>query len=103
MGAKVSIDGVNVLNITDQFRRPGVVVKAGAHKLEVAFDPRMKVGGRFMSCTGGWDWAPYTTTWEGGGNAQVSPQHPSGGTPTFSSGIWKSVYVTAHLLVLLRR
>ena len=32
------------------------------------------------SCTGGWDWAPYSTT-------------SQGGAATFSKGIWKSVYV----------
>ena len=33
-----------------------------------------------MSCTGGWDWAPYSQTSQGGAN-------------TFSKGIWKSVYL----------
>ena len=28
--------------------------------LQVIFDPSIDVKGRFMSCTGGWDWAPYS-------------------------------------------
>ena len=37
--------------------------------------------GRFMGCTGGWDWAPH------------SPTSNKRGTPTFSKGLWKSVYL----------
>ena len=44
--------------------------------------------GRFMACTGGWDWAPYSaSTTKNSGNAT------SADAPSFSKGIWKSVYV----------
>lgn len=55
------------------------------HVLNVTF-PANNVGidceGRFMACTGGWDWAPYSDTYD---------QHHA---HTFSRGIWKSVYLT---------
>jgi hypothetical protein len=84
MGATVYIDGVLVGTATDQFRRYAVPVPnpstaSATHHLRVVFDPRIPVGGRFMGCSGGWDWAPYTNT-------------ENAGALTFSSGIWKSVY-----------
>ena len=57
------------------------------HTLTVMFDPSIDVGGRFMSCTGGWDWAPYSHTFQDGAH-------------TFSKGIWKSVCV-AHSPTLI--
>ena len=87
MGARIYIDGVEAGNATDQFRRYAFPVPPAAaggtdleHTVRVAFDPRISVGGRFMGCSGGWDWAPYTNTY-------------NDGALTFSSGIWKSVYV----------
>ena len=70
MGAMIYIDGVHVGNATDQFIRytfPVAVAAqsastAATHQLRVVFDPRIPVGGRFMGCSGGWDWAPYTNT-----------------------------------------
>ena len=44
----------------------------------MVFDRDIDCGGRWMACTGGWDWAPYTNT------AQR-------GIPTFTRGVWKSV------------
>ena len=37
----------------------------GAHELTVAFDTSIDCGGRWMACTGGWDWAPYSYTKQG--------------------------------------
>ena len=48
--------------------------------LEVIFDHSIQVGGRFMASSGGWDWAPYTNTWQGDAR-------------TFTYGIWKHVYL----------
>ena len=39
-----------------------------------------QVGGRFMASSGGWDWAPYTNTFQGDAR-------------TFTYGIWKHVYL----------
>jgi hypothetical protein len=86
MGARISVNGKLVGTAADQFLRyefplsSAGLLRAGANTLSVAFDPAIDVGGRFMSCTGGWDWAPYTNTFQGSAH-------------TFSKGIWKSVYV----------
>jgi len=89
MGSRIYLDGELLGNTTDQFLRysfemPSSGIKRnkenGKHKLEVIFDPAIDCGGRWMACTGGWDWAPYTNT------AQDK-------IPTFTKGIWKSVYV----------
>lgn len=80
MGARVLVDGKPLINITDQFLRYSGIVPAGRHQLSLVFDPSIDCAGRWMSCTGGWDWAPYTNTFQDG-------------IPTFSKGIWKSVYV----------
>jgi hypothetical protein len=96
MGALIHIDGALVGNTTNQFRRytfslPAVdTTKGGSsdpmavarqHTVRVTLDPRIDVKGRFMGCTGGWDWAPYSNTF-----------NANSGALTFSSGIWKSVY-----------
>ena len=46
----------------------------------------MTTDGRFMACSGGWDWAPYCDTTDG-----------EGGPNTFSKGIWKSVFIASGL------
>jgi beta-galactosidase/beta-glucuronidase len=111
MGARISVNGKLIGTAADQFLRyefplsSSGLLRAGANTLTVAFDPSIDVGGRFMSCTGGWvrelrsasearpkldlmlspfillqDWAPYTNTFQGSAH-------------TFSKGIWKSVYI----------
>ena len=89
MGARVSVNGKLLATTTDQFMRytfpleESVLAEAGAdgtHELSVAFDPAIDCAGRWMACTGGWDWAPYTNT-------------AQDGIPTFTKGIWKSVSV----------
>ena len=51
----------------------------------VATDPA-NAQARFMACSGGWDWAPYTGLTVGNGNEQ---------SRVFSKGIWKSVSLVA--------
>ena len=91
MGAKVMMNGKELGEVNDQFLRYTFPLDAAelvstaesgaAHEVTVAFDTSIDCGGRWMACTGGWDWAPYSYTKQGGAN-------------TFSKGIWKSVYIT---------
>ena len=96
MGATVTLNGVELAQVKDQFRRYVFELNSShfpadvdaVNVLEVAFDSTIDVEGRFMACTGGWDWAPYTTTH----NADAR---------TFSKGIWKNVYlVTASSVTI---
>lgn len=89
MAANIALNGVELGIANDQFLRytfsltPGALgspLRAGANRLTVTFDPAADTDGRFMACTGGWDWAPYTTTYEA-----------SSGARTFSKGIWRHV------------
>ena len=91
MGATIRVDGNIIGNATDQFRRLSFDVAPGRHTLQVVFDPRIEVDGRFMACTGGWDWAPYTSTYQRGGGGKSEPQTSQ--AATFTLGITKSVYV----------
>lgn len=66
---------------TSQFIRYSFDVNPTAvNTLEVIFDQSIQVGGRFMASSGGWDWAPYTNTFQGDAR-------------TFTYGIWKHVYL----------
>eukprot|EP00658_Telonema_sp_P-2_P037323 TRINITY_DN26848_c0_g1_i1.p1 TRINITY_DN26848_c0_g1~~TRINITY_DN26848_c0_g1_i1.p1 ORF type:complete len:858 (-),score=160.40 TRINITY_DN26848_c0_g1_i1:403-2976(-) len=86
MGASVRVNG-NATGwvMTDQFLRynwslgAGMLVPGERNRLEVIFD-HPTVDGRWMACTGGWDWGPISDSFEG-------PDH------SFSYGIWKSVYL----------
>eukprot|EP01065_Artemidia_motanka_P025528 TRINITY_DN30520_c0_g1_i1.p1 TRINITY_DN30520_c0_g1~~TRINITY_DN30520_c0_g1_i1.p1 ORF type:complete len:912 (+),score=270.91 TRINITY_DN30520_c0_g1_i1:48-2783(+) len=85
MGATVSVNGKVLGTVTDQFLRytfplPASLLQAAGNTVVVAFSKDIKCEGRWMACTGGWDWAPYTTT-------------SQEGAATFSKGIWKSVYL----------
>ncbi|CAE7551663.1 MANBA [Symbiodinium sp. CCMP2592] len=87
MGAVIRVNGKALGKATSQFMRYTFDLKPedlraanGANRLEVAFDSSIPVGGRFMACSGGWDWAPYTKT-------------SQDGVKTFSYGIWKHVYL----------
>jgi len=94
MGATIKLDGATLGVAADQFLRyefditaaaaAAAAAGAASHTLEVVFEPKIDVGGRFMACTGGWDWAPYTNTFA-----------TDGTTHTFSKGLWKSVYVAS--------
>ena len=86
MGATIKLNGHVLGRATDQFLRyefalPAAAFGQAVHLLEVSFDRDIDCGGRWMACTGGWDWAPYTYTTQGG-------------ALTFTKGLWKSVYLT---------
>eukprot|EP00937_MAST-01D_sp_MAST-1D-sp2_P002784 g2784.t1 len=94
MAASVTLNGRHVGFTTSQFLRYRFDVTdalvPGTNVLHVDFEGASGTlspalpddGGRFMACTGGWDWAP------------LSPTRNSRGTPTFSKGIWKAVYLS---------
>lgn len=71
MGAVVVVNGVELGNATNQFLRyeiplPRDIVRHNApNVLELRFVRGMELDGRFMGCSGGWDWAPRTETWHG--------------------------------------
>ena len=89
MGSIVTLNGIVLGRTLDQFLRYSYPVldalkkSPSHHKLEISF-PRetpLHCDGRWMGCTGGWDWAPYTDTFQ---EEQVH---------TFTYGVWKSVYL----------
>jgi beta-mannosidase len=98
MPSSVAVNGVAVGTTSNQFLRYEFSLAAAAatgaklaaaNTLTVTFDPAVQTTeGRFMACSGGWDWAPYSDTYSMGWGA-------SGPEPTrsFSKGIWKSVYL----------
>ena len=57
------------------------LLKQHGNTLEIVFDRSISTHGRFMACSGGWDWAPYSNLRSGEGHQM------------FTRGIWKSVYV----------
>ena len=75
MGARVMLDGEPLGNTTDQFLRYVFPVQLGAagsrHRLQVVFEPDIACAGRWMACSGGWDWAPYSNR----GQADGFPWH----------------------------
>eukprot|EP01052_Picozoa_sp_SAG31_P020097 SAG31_NODE_1495_length_8102_cov_5.708021_2_plen_406_part_00 len=84
MGATLSLNGEFLGNASDQHRRyifsVSKLLKRTANKVEVHFDDSIDMSaGRYMSCSGGWDWAPYSNS-----------RDPHSGLPTFTKGIWKS-------------
>eukprot|EP00038_Savillea_parva_P004143 m.134586 g.134586 ORF g.134586 m.134586 type:complete len:1103 (-) comp11390_c0_seq3:144-3452(-) len=95
MGATVRVNGHVVGVVSDQFLRyifplDATILKSGpnANTLQVSFGVGdVAEQGRFMACTGGWDWAPYSYT------ITNSSGNSSGAANTFSKGIWKSVYL----------
>ena len=94
MCARILVNGKQALFAADQFLRYTLLV-SGDVKLQVVFDPKEDVGGRYMASSGGWDFEPYTNTREG----NISVRNFS--VPrTFSRGIWKSVTVQTGLAVL---
>ena len=89
MGARITLNGKLLATVTDQFMRyvfpidKSVVALTDADgnmQLDVVFDTQIDCAGRWMACTGGWDWAPYTNT-------------KQDGIPTMTKGIWKSVSI----------
>jgi beta-galactosidase/beta-glucuronidase len=86
LGARVSLNGHVLGEASDQFVRYTWSVGAllnhqGPNQLAVEFDESISCDGRYMACSGGWDWAPYTTAKD------------SQGLAVLSKGIWKDVYL----------
>ena len=64
MGSAVAINGKLLGNTTNQHRRytfdVSKMLVAGSNTLTVTFERDIANAGRFMACSGGWDWAPYS-------------------------------------------
>ena len=76
MGASIEINGFHIGNVTNQFRRYIFPIPLNVWNIDddndveqkyhqqqsisVSFLPDIDTRGRFMACSGGWDWAPYT-------------------------------------------
>jgi beta-mannosidase len=60
MGARISLNGRVLGNSTDQFLRlkfpVGSLLTPAANTLKVEFLRQIPTHGRFMACSGGWDW-----------------------------------------------
>ena len=86
MGALINLNGHTLGVARDQFLRYRFPVKqllrqnGTQNTLQLSFNRSLTCDGRWMACSGGWDWAPYSTTTQEG-------------ALTFSKGIWKSVYL----------
>jgi hypothetical protein len=74
MGAIIQLNGVEIGVTNDQFLRyifdlPNNALERGTwlsetsqlHEIKIRFDPTISTNGRFMACSGGWDWAPYVS------------------------------------------
>jgi hypothetical protein len=96
MGATIEWNRVFVANITDQFLRYSLTLEQNRHysyldnnttmtmhTLSITFDPSVDTHGRFMACSGGWDWAPYTLACD------------TQGRRIFSMGIVQPIYLIA--------
>jgi len=104
MGATVAVNNVVLGNVTDQFlrfqfvlnddviargrsveslalRRDLSTVLPTTHQLSLTFDPSIPTDGRYMACSGGWDWAPMTK------------EGDERGSRVFTFGIVKPVYI----------
>ena len=85
MGARISLNGHVLGNSTDQFLRlkfpVGPLLKPTDNMLQVEFLRQIPTHGRFMACSGGWDWAPY------------SDLRSVEGHQMLTKGIWRSVYL----------
>jgi len=60
-GANVSVNGKMLGQVNDQFLRyvydlPAGLLQAADNTVTVSFDKGIGTDGRFMACTGGWDW-----------------------------------------------
>ena len=58
--------------------------KTSMNKLTIVLDSNILTDGRFAACSGGWDWAPFSTC----------PLTPDTHSHSFTKGITKSVYLT---------
>ena len=100
MAASLSLNGVPLGHTTNQFLRYTFSLAAAAaagttlaatNTLSVSFDAAdQTTEGRFMACSGGWDWAPYSDTYSQGWG-ESGPV----ATRAWTKGIWRSVYTVA--------
>lgn len=91
MGATLTFNGVELGTFTDQFLRYQFDVTnslKSSNTIEVTFPKNNSIPteGRFMACSGGWDWAPYSNTVD------------ATGSNTFSKGIWRDVYLVTSAI-----
>eukprot|EP00698_Gefionella_okellyi_P004282 TRINITY_DN13971_c0_g1_i1.p1 TRINITY_DN13971_c0_g1~~TRINITY_DN13971_c0_g1_i1.p1 ORF type:complete len:1022 (-),score=216.49 TRINITY_DN13971_c0_g1_i1:104-3169(-) len=88
MAADIYLNDQALGGVNDQFLRWSIPVHAqlinGLNQVNVTFpiNDKRNDEGRFMACSGGWDWAPYSNTFT-----------PTSHSHTFTKGIWKSVYL----------
>lgn len=87
MGARVSADGVALGNATNQFLRYIYPLPPNASSVEVAFDSSLPLAGRFMPCSGFWDWAPDSNLTRNDSEFGVAT--------TFSSGVVGAAYIAS--------
>jgi beta-mannosidase len=79
MGARLAWNGELLGVVTDQFLRyvfpipenKSLRQRQNNNSLSVTFDPTITTDGRFMGCSGGWDWAPYTQSGDGARGSRV--------------------------------
>ena len=110
MGAMIEINEMFLGNVTNQFKRymfpipnnyltmnksiteehQGIHLRHRSwqqqrqhHQIRISFIPEIDTNGRFMACSGGWDWAPYTQ------NAEASCLSRR----VFTFGIVKPIYI----------
>jgi len=91
MGATIELNGISVGIITDQFLRYIFPISESilhhsltdTNTLSIIFDPDIDTHGRFMACSGGWDWAPYSMAAE----ASCSSRR------VLTFGIYKPIYL----------
>jgi beta-mannosidase len=98
MGAHVVLNGVHISDVPNQFLRYHFDVSTllkDKNVLTVTFPSSVNnstgidTEGRFMACSGGWDWAPYGNYFD------------ERGSRIQSRGIWKDVYLVQFQSVLV--
>ena len=93
MGATVSVNSEAIATLQSQFLRYVLPVKlrTGLNTITVVFQSEMNTG-RYMACSGGWDWAPYSNTKTATG-VMGDGSNDTTTEPTFTKGIVKSAYL----------
>lgn len=89
MGASLHVNDHHHLlgNVTNQFLRYEFVLSTTKattkNTLSITFDPSISTNGRFVGCSGGWDWAPYI------------PISDDRGSRLWTFGIFRELYLVA--------
>ena len=101
MGAIVAVNGVTVTKAPNQFLRyqlniSSLVSSSSSSNLITITFPAINNGstgietdGRYMACSGGWDWAPYNS------------YNDTRGERVGSRGIWKRVAIVSYKILLV--